>query len=303
MVAKLWKKRVISILALLTALVLWSSWTIASAQEGAGEAKTYNLEILNTPNVGEKKGTLLFVHGVCHGAWAWSNFMAYFSERGYDCYALSLRGHGNSEGLEDLDSFSLDDYVQDVIQALTPFNGDAIVVGHSMGGGIAQKLICEYPGYAKAAVLFASIPPVGMDEQVLAYMQEVSPEGVAALAKQLGKEQLTLEEVAQISFFGGRIPADEVEAYAKNLQYESNTAIGELYLQISENQEKVEIPVGVIGSSDDYIFGDRELRLTADAFGTEAVVLKNLCHDMMVDPEWELAAAAVLDFLNQLPAK
>lgn len=295
------RKRAVSVLALLVALVLWSGWTVAIAQEGASEAQMYELEVLNKPNVGEKKGTLLFVHGVCHGAWAWDHFMEYFSLQGYDCYALSLRGHGNSEGRENLDSFSLSDYVQDVIQVIAPFEGDAIVLGHSMGGGIVQKLICEYPGYVKAAILLATVPPVGMDQQVLEYMQNASPEGVAALAKLLNKEELTLEEVAQISFFGGRIPSDEIEKYAKYLQFESITATGELYLPISRNYENVDIPVGVIGSSNDQIFADREIRLTAEAFGTEAIMLKDLCHDMMIDPEWELAAAAVLDFLNQLP--
>lgn len=297
----MWHKRFVSILALSMALALCCGWTTASAQEGAIEAQAYELEVLNTPNVGEKKGTLLFVHGVCHGAWAWDNFMTYFSARGYDCYALSLRGHGNSGGKEQLDSFTLDDYVQDVIQVLTPFDGNAIVVGHSMGGGITQKLICEYPGYAKAAVLLASIPPVGTDELVLEHMQASSPDGVAALAKLLGKQEITLEEAAVISFFGGRIPADQIEKYAKLLQFDSETAIAELYFTISENQENVDIPVGVIGSSNDYIFADRELNLTAEAFGTEAVILQDLCHDMMVDPEWELAAAAVLDFLDKLP--
>lgn len=294
-------KKFVPLVALLMVFMLCSGWTTAIAQESAIDAQAYQLEVLNTPNVGEKKGTLLFVHGICHGAWAWDNFMEYFSAEGYDCYALSLRGHGNSEGKEQLDTFSLDDYVQDVIQVLTPFDGNAIIVGHSMGGGIAQKLICEYPGYVKAAVLFASIPPMGNDEQLLQYMQTF-PEGVAALAKMLEKEMPTLEEMAQISFFGGRIPIDQVEKYAKLLQFESDTAIAGLYVTISENQARVNIPVGVIGSSADQIFSDRELLLTAEAFGTEAVILSDLCHDMMIDPEWELAAAAVMDFLNQLPA-
>lgn len=41
---------------------------------------------------------LLFIHGAWHGAWCWEKFLSYFAEHGYESHALSLRGHGNSEG-------------------------------------------------------------------------------------------------------------------------------------------------------------------------------------------------------------
>ena len=43
---------------------------------------------------------ILFVHGICHGAWCWQpNFAPYFTDLGYDGHALSLRGHGGSAGI------------------------------------------------------------------------------------------------------------------------------------------------------------------------------------------------------------
>lgn len=155
--------------------------------------------------------------------------MDYFSIKGYDCYAMSLRGHYNSEGREELDSFSLDDYVQDVLQVLAPFQGDAIVPGHSMGGGIVQKLIGENPGHVKAAVLLASIPPCGQDEQVVNDMIAPSSKGAFDLAKLASGEKLTLTEITNCSLFGGRIPMKQIEEYCTYLQPESAKALEELY--------------------------------------------------------------------------
>lgn len=75
------------------------------------------LEYLSEINQGESP--LLFLHGAYHGAWCWKeNFLPYFSSKGFTYYALSLRGHGESEGREKLHSFSLKDYMEDVLETL-----------------------------------------------------------------------------------------------------------------------------------------------------------------------------------------
>ncbi len=40
------------------------------------------------------KETIVFVHGMCHGAWCWEEqFIPYFKELGYNCIAFNLPGH------------------------------------------------------------------------------------------------------------------------------------------------------------------------------------------------------------------
>lgn len=257
------------------------------------------LEVISVKPEGKKIGTLVFVHGICHGAWCWKNFMVYFSRRGYDCHALSLRGHGGSEGREELNNFTMDDYVEDVVQALAPFAGNAIVIGHSMGGGVVQKLVGERPGHAKAAVLFASIPPCGMNEQVAGGMLARSPKGAADLMKLAAGEALSFEEVADCAMFGGRIPTEEMREYYTLLQADSQKALGELYTTIASNYD-VDIPVRVMGSRNDLIFAEDEQHMNAEAYGTKAALLDGLCHDMMLDPEWEKSAAALEKILAEL---
>lgn len=123
----------------------------------------YSLEVLHKEPVGKKSGkSLLFIHGVGHGAWCWEKYMDFFSKAGYDCYALSLRGHCGSKGHLFLNTFTIDDYVEDVYETVREIGGKPIIVGHSMGGEITQKYLLKYQNTISGAVLLASSPVGGM---------------------------------------------------------------------------------------------------------------------------------------------
>ena len=123
----------------------------------------YKLEVLHQSPKGVSTGkTLLFIHGVGHGAWCWEKYMDFFSKAGYDCYALSLRGHCGSKGHLFLNTFTIDDYVEDVYETVREIGGKPILVGHSMGGEITQKYLLKYQDTISGAVLLASSPAGGM---------------------------------------------------------------------------------------------------------------------------------------------
>ena len=60
------------------------------------------LEVTMRTPTGEPRPTpLLFVHGADPSTWVWvRHFLPFFADRGYEAHALSLRGHGASEGHE-----------------------------------------------------------------------------------------------------------------------------------------------------------------------------------------------------------
>ena len=81
-----------------------------------------NIEIL-VKHPGDKqtahKTPLLFIHGAYTAAWCWDeHFLDWFATQGYSSYALSLSGHGGSRGRKHLDSFSINDYVDDVAEVV-----------------------------------------------------------------------------------------------------------------------------------------------------------------------------------------
>ena len=105
---------------------------------------------------------LLFIHGICTGAWVWEpHFLPFFAKLGYDSYALSLRGHGKSEGREKVREFPLSDFADDIAWALGEINGPAVLIGHSFGGGVVQHFV-QRGGKAAGAVLVCSAPPHGL---------------------------------------------------------------------------------------------------------------------------------------------
>ena len=77
---------------------------------------------------------LLFLHGAFSGAWCWKeNYLDYFASQGFECLALSLRGHGESKSHKPLDQLSLKDYQKDLFSVIDQFEEPPMVIGHSMG--------------------------------------------------------------------------------------------------------------------------------------------------------------------------
>ncbi len=117
--------------------------------------------IKKEPSNNPHETPILFVHGAWHTAWYWEeNFLPYFAENGYISYALSLRGHGKSEGKKKLRWTSLNDFADDVAHVVDIIGKEPVIIGHSMGGAITQKYLenRNVPG----AVLIASVPPAGV---------------------------------------------------------------------------------------------------------------------------------------------
>ena len=99
------------------------------------------LEVLtHRPNGPSRPAPLLFVHGAFVAAWCWAEyFLPWFAERGWEAHAVSLRGHGASPERASLDFASLDDYVEDVVEAARELGRPPILVGHSMGAIVVQR--------------------------------------------------------------------------------------------------------------------------------------------------------------------
>ena len=81
------------------------------------------LELIHQPPQKMKfKHPLLFLHGAFSGAWCWKeNYLDYFASQGFECLALSLRGHGDSKSHKPLDQLSLRDYQEDLFSVIDQF--------------------------------------------------------------------------------------------------------------------------------------------------------------------------------------
>ena len=100
------------------------------------------LEVLSQqPLQALSKSPVLLVHGAWHGAWCWKMHLAdYLAQQGFQVHAISLRGHGNSEGRQRLRCSGVADYVDDVAQVARQLSAPPIVIGHSMGRSGRSKV-------------------------------------------------------------------------------------------------------------------------------------------------------------------
>lgn len=234
---------------------------------------------------------LLFVHGVCHGAWCWANWQAWWAERGRSSFALSLRGHGASEGREGLNGFKLTDYAQDVERALGQIDEAVILVGHSMGGAVVQRAMQAKPKNLAAVVLLAAMPPNGMTrwESLMLRLDG----GYQAFARLIGGDALSEADVRRLPFFGRGVTMEEGRRYRELLQPESLNLMGELATLSLEATPPADSPMLVIGSKDDRIIRATALRRTARHYACDLIVRFKGWHDLMLDPDWEDHAGAI----------
>lgn len=130
---------------------------------GSLQDRTVQLELLSAlPQRSNRGVSVLLIHGICLGAWVWrDNFLPYFAERGLPTYALSLRGHGDSDGGDRTGAWRLRDFSDDLDWAVRKIGGDVVIVAHSMGGGVAQYYLRQ-GRRAAGVVLMASVPPHGL---------------------------------------------------------------------------------------------------------------------------------------------
>lgn len=106
-------------------------------------------------------GTIVFIHGNVSSSSFWQPTMLRMPDV-YRCIAIDLRGFGDSETLDVDATRGLADFSDDVASVLSEMAIDsAHVVGWSMGGGVVQQLMLDYPNLVTTATLQAPVSPYG----------------------------------------------------------------------------------------------------------------------------------------------
>ncbi len=239
---------------------------------------------------------LLFVHGAWHGAWCWDEyFLPWFAERGFAVHALDLRGHGETPPTRSLRATSADDYLEDIHAVVESLPTPPVLVGHSMGGYLTQRYLEDHD--LPAGVLVASAPPRGVIGATVAIARSMTwPFVKANLSMSLYPLVADVED-SHHHFFSEAMPRSEVERYHARLQDESYRAFLDMLILRLPRPRAVTTPMHVIGGAGDTIFSVDEVRATADAYGTEALIIDGVAHDMMLDAGWEAVAEAIRDRL------
>lgn len=254
------------------------------------------LEIISrVPGSKAHPNPLLFVHGAWHSAWCWDvHFLPYFAAHGYAAYGLSLRGHGRSAGRERVRWYRIADYLADVAEVVKQLPGPPVLVGHSMGGWIVQKYIEQYA--APAAILLAPMSAGGSTP----FLRQAVRRYPLAIARLMFSGKFETQELVQAAFFSPATPSDLVEAYFPYFrdQAESFLVMPEISSGTVTPRTDPPVPVLVLGASDDATIAQTKVEATARRHNTQAEILPNLSHSMMLDPGWPCVADHMLTWLR-----
>jgi pimeloyl-ACP methyl ester carboxylesterase len=121
-------------------------------QQGTTEAG-----VVTAAKAGE--AAVVFLHGIGGAARIWAPQQKSFAQAGYRVFAIDLPGYGTRPAVDALDFEML---AQDVEAAITRADlGRPVVVGHSMGGMIAQTMLRRRPHGYCAVVLACTSPAFG----------------------------------------------------------------------------------------------------------------------------------------------
>jgi len=179
-----------------------------------------NLEVIShRPKKKTHNAPVLFIHGAWHGAWCWENFLPYFADNGFEAHALSLRGHGKSEGREGIRWYGISDYLADVDDVIKKIGIHPIVIGHSMGGFVTQKYLETHN--MPAGVLVASIPVNGIFPMMFRFLQRRPRSTLKSLLLMDPWYLVYKPEIVKEFFFSDDLPESELERLFPLIQPES----------------------------------------------------------------------------------
>ncbi|VYS68595.1 unnamed protein product [Arabidopsis thaliana] len=261
---------------------------------------------------------LVFVHGSYHAAWCWAeHWLPFFSSSGFDSYALSLLGQGESDEPLGTVAGTLQTHASDIADFIESNLGSSspVLVGHSFGGLIVQYYLANivneqslgtenaFPELS-GAVMVCSVPPSGNSGLVLRYLFS---KPVAAFKVTLSLAAKGFQKsipLCRETFFSQAMDDQLVKRYQDLMSESSRMPLFDLRklnasLPVPKPMEN-STKVLVLGAKDDFIVDDEGLKETGRFYEVEPVCIKGIAHDMMLDCSWEKGAKVLLSWLCDL---
>jgi len=248
--------------------------------------------------------TLLMIHGMWGGAWCWGNFRQRFESAGYHCIVPTLPYHDvDPRDAPDprVGRVGLLDYADALATQIRALKEPPVLVGHSMGGLLAQMLAAR--GLARAAVLLAPAAPAG----ILAISPSVAL-GFWSIQTTWGfwhkPVRQTFAEASHVLLH--LLPASERRPVYDRFVHESGRAVFEVgYWLFDPSQaarvdaSSVTCPVLVVAGHEDRVVPVWALRQVARKYAPVSTYreFEHHAHWLLGEPGWERVADEVLSWL------
>ncbi|MCF6221047.1 MAG: alpha/beta hydrolase [Robiginitomaculum sp.] len=261
-----------------------------------------------------QKPQILFIHGMWGTSKVWENYAPRFETAGYETSAVTLRLHDSpiaEPAPEGLGTTSLLDYVDDVVKtvdAMVEKGASApVLVGHSMGGLIAQ-LVAARTDNVKAVIALTPAPPAGVFALKLSTIKIFKK---ILLTPRFWKKPTRLTwEAAYQGVYNGLPEAEAKQHFADNV-WDSGRATFEIAFWTMDrtkaaklDRDNINCPVLILSGADDLTVNASVVRASAKKYkGANAAKLtyENLpgySHWVLGGAGWEKIADRCLDWLK-----
>lgn len=242
---------------------------------------------------------ILMVHGAFCGGWTFERFRRPFEAAGHAVSALDLPGHAPGQSVTGL---SMSDYARAVIEACRAQPEPPVVVGHSLGGLVAQ--LAARDAGAAGLVLLAPSPPWGVagasvEEAITAFgLQMMGPVWMQAVEPDPGLMR---------GYSLNRLPRAEREAIVGKLTPESGRALWETLnwwwdplMTTSVGPGPLACPAYCMVGEIDVVHPPATVRLTAERIGAACEEFAGMSHWLPGEPGWERVADRALGWIAGL---
>jgi len=238
---------------------------------------------------------VLFIHGSYCGAWVWKRFfIPTFEKAGWWGAAISLRGHGNTDDKTKLNGFGINDYLEDVAAGSKLFETPPILIGHSLGGLLAQKHAID--NEIAGMVLMASPSLLGLNGS-LQHIAIKRP----SLAMQLGALMTVGPKHSNLRIIGNAMFSNPDSAkqngnLLKMMQKESIMIPMEAIWPDFRRPVRF-TPTLALGGDCDAFIPEFEIRYAAHFWKGKSKILSGAPHALMLDTCWPTVAKEIIGWM------
>ena len=253
--------------------------------------------IVYTPENRRFETPIVMQHGMWHGAWCWQYWQELFAEWGWETHAHSLPGHGGSPTQRPIRWCTLGYYLDFLVAEIQRFETRPVLVGHSMGGALAQWYFKKVGDDLPAAVLVAPWMAKDMVMQIVNYALYLDPVGTVRSTLTLTTTPVmrSPESASRALITEGAILSPE-ELHAK-VGPESLWVLLQYNPLLWRPAMHVETPMLWIAGGADAVCPEKKQRRSAAHYGAEYVVVEGEGHNLMIERSYRQTAETIHEWL------
>lgn len=244
---------------------------------------------------------IIMVHGAFCGGWVFEHFRTPFERRGHKVLTPDLIAHQAGSPLDATSGVSMTDYAQQIATLCGGCQEPPILIGHSMGGLVAQLAATRTP--LSALILLAPSAPWGiagasLEEAASAvslyalgpyWLRSVDPD--YALAKHYSLDRM--DRLERRAVYARMVPESGLALW-QTLNWWLDP-----FMTTNVSTSSISCPVLGIAGGHDVIHPPATVQKTVARLAGRTRVIEAMSHWIPGEPGWDQAADFSLDWLSQ----